>query len=217
LQLAQMETLESATKRNSTCLRDWLSNERRRSPREKNGDPVFAWKSEELTWAEMDKLEDLIVIQAPRSERDVFEQRVSRGMVSVYDFFKSWRRPKDEDENDNEIASTDSSQPEESEKTTHKKKEKEAPSHLRIYHNTRFLAMITSFLAALVAAIIPVVSILVLYFLKKTLRRIYALMGLTIVFAIAFKALTSAKTTDVFAVTAAFVAVEVVFVGSPGG
>jgi len=63
--------------------------------------------------------------------------------------------------------------------------------------------MLTSLLAAMVASSIPVLSILGLYHIKKTERRIYALMGITIGFAVIFKALTSARTMDVFAVTAA--------------
>jgi hypothetical protein len=65
------------------------------------------------------------------------------------------------------------------------------------------MGMITSFLAALLASMIPVLSILILYFIKNTLRRIYTLMGFTVLFALVLKLLTSAKTMDVFAVTAA--------------
>lgn len=60
-----------------------------------------------------------------------------------------------------------------------------------------------SFLAALVGALFPVISILILFFIKKTLRRIFALMGLTIAFALAVKLLTGVKTADVFSITAA--------------
>jgi hypothetical protein len=81
--------------------------------------------------------------------------------------------------------------------------EKQEPEQFRIYDKVRVLSMVTSALAAMVAAIIPVLSILGLFHIKKTERRIYALMGITIAFAIIFKAMTSAKTTDVFAVTAA--------------
>jgi len=63
--------------------------------------------------------------------------------------------------------------------------------------------MAASFIVALAGAILPVVSILALFFIKNTLKRIYTLMGLTVAFAIAVKALTSAKTTDIFAITAA--------------
>jgi hypothetical protein len=53
------------------------------------------------------------------------------------------------------------------------------------------------------AASLPVVAVLILYFIKNTLKRIYVLIGLTVAFAISTKLLTSAKSIEIFAATAA--------------
>jgi hypothetical protein len=57
--------------------------------------------------------------------------------------------------------------------------------------------------ATIAAATLPVIAILILYFIKDTLRRIYVLIGLTVAFAVATKVLTSAKSIEIFAATAA--------------
>lgn len=70
-------------------------------------------------------------------------------------------------------------------------------------YKSHWVGMVSSFLVAVVGALFPVISILILFFIKKTLKRIYVLMGLTIAFAFAVKVLTGMKTADVFALTAA--------------
>jgi len=222
LQLAQLETLESPAKQDLTWLRNWLANKRIKSPH-------FLRRAELHTWCDMEGLGDLIVIHAPR---DPFEQRVNNILISIREFFIGifYRRrdkqddvlqaPMDDETNDNSQSTLASNSSGKDHTAIEKKDEKKTndddkKSPMRIYRHVFPFTIAASMVAAFLAAIIPVVSILALYFIKNTLKRIFALMGFTVAFALAFKLLFSARTVEVFAATAAFVAVEVVFVGSP--
>lgn len=68
----------------------------------------------------------------------------------------------------------------------------------------------------IVASLLPIVAIIVLYAVKGTWRRIYVTITFTALFGIAM-ACTSARKSEIFAATAAFAAVEVVFIGSVSG
>ena len=79
---------------------------------------------------------------------------------------------------------------------------KQWQKELREYH-LHSLSILTSFMVAVIGALFPVISILILYEIKSTLVRIYALIGLTIGFSVVVKCATRAKTSDVFSITAA--------------
>ena len=81
-------------------------------------------------------------------------------------------------------------------------KRKEHEQDGLVIYTTRF-SEISAFVATAMAAMLPVLSVLALYFIKSTLRRIYALIGFTVAFAAFTKLFTSANNLDVFAATAA--------------
>jgi hypothetical protein len=62
---------------------------------------------------------------------------------------------------------------------------------------------VSSFIIAVLAALCPVISMVVLFEIKKTIDRLWTLIGLTLGFALAVKICTAAKSTEIFAVTAA--------------
>jgi VIT1/CCC1 family predicted Fe2+/Mn2+ transporter len=64
---------------------------------------------------------------------------------------------------------------------------------------------ISKFAIAIAAALFPVFSMVALYFVKRTLIRLLILVGLTVGFALAVKATTTAKSTDIFAIAVAYV------------
>jgi hypothetical protein len=68
---------------------------------------------------------------------------------------------------------------------------------------TMQFSQISAFIATAMAALLPVLSILALYFIKSTLKRIYALIAFTVLFAVFTKVFTCASNLDVFAATAA--------------
>ncbi|KXH65576.1 hypothetical protein CSAL01_12160 [Colletotrichum salicis] len=64
------------------------------------------------------------------------------------------------------------------------------------------------------SAAFPTVAILVLYFVQNLIHRIGLVIVFTFIFSVAFAMMTGAKKAEVFAATAAFAAVEVVYIGS---
>ncbi|KAK4565360.1 hypothetical protein LTR86_003977 [Recurvomyces mirabilis] len=75
------------------------------------------------------------------------------------------------------------------------------------------LRRLNKLITTTIASLLPVVAIVVLYAVQGTWRRIYVTIGFTTCFGMAL-AMTSAKISEIFAATAAFAAVEVVFIGS---
>ena len=95
---------------------------------------------------------------------------------------------------------------EESRRNEEESKRQEAESKLvrdesRLYPN-EIIFEIGAFAAAVIATLFPVLSILVLYFIPDTLKRIYALLGLTVAFAALVRLVGSARSLEVFTVTA---------------
>ena len=68
--------------------------------------------------------------------------------------------------------------------------------------------------AVVLASLLPVLAILALYYEKNTPKRIYITIGFTAAIGLWLSAFTSAKVNEVFAATAAFAAIEVVFIGT---
>ncbi|KAK5155873.1 hypothetical protein LTS14_005439 [Recurvomyces mirabilis] len=75
------------------------------------------------------------------------------------------------------------------------------------------LRRLNKLITTTIASLLPVIAIVVLYAVQGTWRRIYVTIGFTSCFGMAL-AMTSAKVSEIFAATAAFAAVEVVFIGS---
>lgn len=69
-------------------------------------------------------------------------------------------------------------------------------------------------LVVALSAVLPTVAILVLYFIPTMIWRIVGVVILTFVFATVMALTTGAKKSEVFGATAAFAAVEVVYIGS---
>lgn len=69
-------------------------------------------------------------------------------------------------------------------------------------------------LTAALSAALPTVAILVLYFVENMIHRIGLVIVFTTVFSAVFAMFTGGKKAEVFAATAAFAAVEVVYIGS---
>ena len=72
-------------------------------------------------------------------------------------------------------------------------------------------------IVAAVSAALPTTAILVLYFVRNTVYRIGLVIVFTVVFSAALTVLTGAKRIEIFSATAAFAAVEVVYIGSTAG
>ncbi|KAL9081586.1 MAG: hypothetical protein Q9159_007234 [Coniocarpon cinnabarinum] len=69
-------------------------------------------------------------------------------------------------------------------------------------------------ISAVVASLLPTLAILILYFIQRMLVRIGLVIVFTSMFSLALAFFTAGSTAEIFAATAAFAAVEVVFIGS---
>lgn len=76
------------------------------------------------------------------------------------------------------------------------------------------LQNIVRIVATALASLLPVLAIAVLYTLDSTPERLWAVAGFTLLFSLALGIFTRGEIVDVFAASAAFAAVQVVFVGS---
>jgi len=68
--------------------------------------------------------------------------------------------------------------------------------------------------SVVVSSLIPSLAIVILYFIHNLIARILTAMGLSFVFSIALALSTPARPAEIFAASAAFAAVQVVFIGS---
>ncbi|KAF1967562.1 hypothetical protein BU23DRAFT_542456 [Bimuria novae-zelandiae CBS 107.79] len=91
---------------------------------------------------------------------------------------------------------------------------KPSPLHGVIgYEDTKVLK-ITYWMTSIVASLIPISSIVILYTVHSMPARLGIIAGFNVLISICLSGLTSAKRAEVFAVTAAFAAVQVVFVSA---
>lgn len=88
--------------------------------------------------------------------------------------------------------------------------------HGQVVYDEGTLVRITKLMVTALASLLPIVSIVILYFVKSMKARlgIIALFNVLTSFSLAF--FTTARRTDIFAVAAAFSAVQVVFVQGDG-
>ncbi|KAG4426053.1 hypothetical protein IFR04_000760 [Cadophora malorum] len=95
-------------------------------------------------------------------------------------------------------------------------KEPESDEHLRntVLYSDSSLIRITKLLTTVLACLIPVVSIIILYTVDRMSKRLGIIGAFTATFSFFIGLVTSASLADIFAATAAFAAVQVVFVGS---
>jgi hypothetical protein len=150
--------------------------------REKHQD--FLPEPEAFTWFGTEGLNDYLTIRAPESQRDPFQEHLNEYLTpwftSIFYFWKSLRLFRGKQDAVDE--------------------EKE---QLEIHYEAKWFGAVGALLIAIFSALLPLISILILYFIKRTITKIYTLFGLTVVFALAVKWITRAKSMDIFAVTAA--------------
>ncbi|KAI9880356.1 MAG: hypothetical protein M1830_003967 [Pleopsidium flavum] len=80
------------------------------------------------------------------------------------------------------------------------------------YDNT--LLAVADLVGTVISSLLPISSIMVLYFVKNMLMRLTVVAGFTALFSITLAIVTKARRIEVFAATAAFASVQVVFVGT---
>ncbi|OJJ06716.1 hypothetical protein ASPVEDRAFT_88005 [Aspergillus versicolor CBS 583.65] len=96
-----------------------------------------------------------------------------------------------------------------------RKKPSRAGAPFRVYSN-KGIRTVSKVITTTTSAMLPPLAIIILRAVQSPNARMLFIFGFTVVFAAALAALTKASPAEIFAATAAFTAVEVVFVGSVG-
>jgi len=86
-------------------------------------------------------------------------------------------------------------------------------SGLRGFHDSSLLQL-TFLITSLLASLLPIASISILYCINSMSARLGTIAAFNIVLSLCLSAFTTANRSEAFAITAAFAAVQVVFVGS---
>ncbi|KAH9215913.1 hypothetical protein DL95DRAFT_499395 [Leptodontidium sp. 2 PMI_412] len=92
----------------------------------------------------------------------------------------------------------------------------ESDEHLgnTVLYKDMSLVRITKLFTTVLACLLPIISIVILYVVDSMSKRLGIVGALTAAFSLCMGLVTSASMADIFAATAAFAAVQVVFVGS---
>ena len=85
-----------------------------------------------------------------------------------------------------------------------------------IHYEDATVYNITRIFCILISSLLPSASVVVLYFVEHLIDRLGIIMGFSLMFSFSLALFTSAKRVEIFAATAAFASVQVVFVGSTG-
>ncbi|KAK3320511.1 hypothetical protein B0T19DRAFT_477768 [Cercophora scortea] len=140
---------------------------------------------EQSVWDEPNE-DDLITMQAPKPDESSFSQLLNEKLIDIY----------------HGVIVRFS-------KNTNKAKD----GKIRAYDTTKFARVGAGIVAAL-SALLPTTAILVLYYVNSMAQRIGLVVLFTSFFSIALAIFTKAKPIEMLSATAAFAAVEVVYIGS---
>ncbi|KAK3989009.1 hypothetical protein QBC44DRAFT_370377 [Cladorrhinum sp. PSN332] len=157
--------------------------------RDSNGGNLFLQNQEALTWADS-RNAAYMGLNPPHQENDIFIDFIS------HKFLRFWHYILGQRIGTGELVD-------------------EATGHTS--YSTARVARAGSFIALLLASTFPVLTILALNTVQNTNIRIAMSAGFTAVFALMIVVFTDARRIEVFAATATFAAVEVVFIGTAIG
>ena len=174
LQVAQIESLPRSDKNNTSILRDWLN------------DNPFLSGSEFYTW-ERENEKDLVAVLT-RADEDPFTKWFNSKVLTWFHWCLG-RRFK--------VCISSNSEHHDLLRLSQKK-----VGGVTQYSDSK-MAKISTFIASVMSSILPVIAILVLYFVQRTVVRLYVTIGLTTLFASSLAIFTSARHHEIFAATAA--------------
>ncbi|KAG9556937.1 hypothetical protein KCU71_g11189, partial [Aureobasidium melanogenum] len=189
LQASRICQMSSPDSGDIDCLRKWLHE--RKFP---EGFEWLTWNPQENQSKFFDDKE-LLTLQPTLNEQDAFSKALSSSLLSLWNFLRTFR-----------WSSTSSKDA---------RLEKTIDSDDGIMHYSQEgLLKFNNMLISVIGAAMPIASIVALYFIKTEGGRIGAMAGFTILFAFVLATCTNARRLEIAASTAAFAAVEVVFIGS---
>ncbi|OAL22190.1 hypothetical protein AYO22_07234 [Fonsecaea multimorphosa] len=184
LQVSRLDALGPADNSQLDALRGWLQDPKGGAHGPKGR--TFLQKSEARLW-EQEEGSTFISVGPTQGEKDIFTKVISWILLSVvHKYLGFWR-----------IAG----------------RPIDAEAGMYSYSDSQLLRTGT-LVATVLSSTIPVLSIFVLFIVKNTYGRIGIAAGFTAVFSAVLAAFSSARRVEIFAATATFAAVEVVFIGS---
>ncbi|KAK4224844.1 hypothetical protein QBC38DRAFT_484584 [Podospora fimiseda] len=187
LQVSQLSKLPSPPKSQLQSLKDLLKFEAKRLPPETPY--TFPPSTEFVTWDERDP-DKYYSLDHEDSETDPLTRAIKEYIVPLFHWVLG--------------------------KRIFKKKIIDAEAQLSFYEDEK-LVKASSIIAVMISSALPVITIFVLNKVKTTNIRIAWTVGFTMIFAMILVLFSSAKRVEIFAATATFAAVEVVFIGSALG
>ncbi|KAF1812830.1 hypothetical protein P152DRAFT_435035 [Eremomyces bilateralis CBS 781.70] len=156
--------------------------------RDPKGGNRFLAENEAFTWSNEYKT-DFATLATSTPDDDIFTNWLVSSLVKLYHRVWGHRHP------------------------LHSSKFIDEESGLIMYHDGK-VARVSKIISTTLASIFPVIAVLGLYFEKDLLKRIYIMIGITGAFSLVLSIFSQARRVEIFAVTTALAAVEVVFIGS---
>ena len=86
-----------------------------------------------------------------------------------------------------------------------------------VYYSEKTILSVVNVISTMLASLIPALTSLALFFMNSQLSRMGAIIGFSVLFSAVLMLVTNAKRSECFAITSAFSAVLVVFVGNNNG
>ncbi|KAI6910507.1 hypothetical protein KC318_g2947 [Hortaea werneckii] len=205
IQASQMNKLPSPEKADVQFLRDWLTG---------TGDgDNFLREREKYTWdlpknssaderKYLDK--DLFTIRSGIEEQDIFSRLLSSSLLDAWSYLR-WAF---------DFASDRSTLLGQQKRRFSKSID---PDSGLLHYSEAGILRVNNVFISVIGAALPIVAIVVLWVIKTEHGRIAAMAGFTVLFALVLATCTNARRLETAASTAAFAAVEVVFIGSDLG
>ncbi|KAL9078111.1 MAG: hypothetical protein Q9157_002966 [Trypethelium eluteriae] len=151
-------------------------------------------------------ISDFVTIQPQQSDRDAFTFLLNGALLTFYDRIYGHRKTVRglpqfqayDKSRSNSLQRPDS---------------RYGAEDIREYDDAKILRL-SKVLSGTLSSLLPTLAILILYFVRRMIIRIALVIIFTGLFSMTLSLLTEAKRVEVFSATAAFAAVEVVFIGS---
>jgi hypothetical protein len=184
LQYKQMCALQNPTRHDLRRLREWLL-------RPECGDNFLRGIERDILHQDdrldidQERASDLVTMSREAIEHDFFSRWLSDEVLDKFHSLVGWRLKRPVDDESG------------------------------IYHYRKLhLRAFSHLIGVILASVIPAASIFTLYFVPHPVDRLVVLLGFSVLFSVCLALFTSARRVEVFSATAAFAAVQVVFVGS---
>ncbi|KAL1599491.1 hypothetical protein SLS60_007294 [Paraconiothyrium brasiliense] len=201
IQTAQIGRMPQPEQSDVQFLRDWLGGIDE-GENFLHGSEMYTWELPTATPSREHKFleKDLLTLYKATEEQDVFSRILSSSILDFWNWLRTFRSRRQR-----QILSSSTG--------LNFQKSIDPQSGILHYSDSGLLRF-NNILISVISAALPIAAVVALYFIKTEGGRLGAMAGFTVVFALALACFTNARRLEIAASTAAFAAVEVVFIGS---